>query len=242
MEKVFIIGTDTEVGKTFVSTNLIKAFESLNINSKCLKPVASGRDANSEFCEDVESIMKAHNNRFFSNEINLYSFDEAVAPHIVATIKNKRINLDLLENFVVSNYSNNYDILMIEGAGGLLTPYSNKFTQLDLIKKLNIPVLLVCNIDVGCINHSLLTINELRKHNIKCIGWVANQYNEAKYSSEQITTIENFSNMKCLSGIRKDAHYLDFIELAKILISPEENKSCSPSLSTIISPLSDKPI
>lgn len=51
---------------------------------------------------------------------------------------------------------------MIEGAGGLLTPYSNKITQLDLIKKLNIPVLLVSNIQVGCINHTLLTINELK--------------------------------------------------------------------------------
>ena len=115
---------------------------------------------------------------------------------------------------------------MIEEAGGLLTPYSNKLTQLDLINKLNIPILIVCNIDVGCINHSLLTINELRKHHIKCLGWIANQYNEVKYGNEQILTIENFSNMKCLGDIRKDADYLDFIELANILISPEENKSC----------------
>ena len=90
MEKIFSVGTDTEVGKTFVSTNLIKAFDFLNINSKCFKPVASGKSSNSELCEDVESIIKAHNNKFFSNELNLYSFDEAVAPHIAATIEDKK--------------------------------------------------------------------------------------------------------------------------------------------------------
>lgn len=226
MNKLFIIGTDTEVGKTFVSVNLIKAFNYLHINSKCLKPVASGKKDNSILCEDVEDIIIAHNNEYLPKDLNLYSFDQAIAPHIAANLNNKQIDLNQLEKFVVENYSKNYDILMIEGAGGLLTPYSNKITQLDLIKKLNIPVLLVSNIQVGCINHTLLTINELKKHNIKCIGWIANEYKQTKYTNEQITTIEKFSNMNCLTKIKKNANYLDFIELSKKLISPEENKNC----------------
>ena len=226
MKKIFIIGTDTEVGKTFISTNLIKAFNFLKIDSKCLKPVASGKRNNSTQCEDVEDIIKAHNNKYLPKELNLYSFDQAIAPHIAAKLNNSEIDLNLLKEFVVKNYLDNYNILMVEGAGGLLTPYSNKLTQLDLIKKLNIPVLLVSNIQVGCINHTLLTINELQKHNIKCVGWVANQYNEVEYSNEQITTIENLSNMNCLAKIKKNANYLDFIELSKTLISPEENKNC----------------
>lgn len=226
MNKLFIIGTDTEVGKTFVSVNLIKAFNYLNFSSKCLKPVASGKKDNSTLCEDVEDIIIAHNNEYLPKDLNLYSFDQAIAPHIAANLDNKQIDLSRLEKFVIENYSNNYDILMIEGAGGLLTPYSNKLTQLDLIKKLNIPVLLVSNIQVGCINHTLLTINELKKQNIKCIGWIANEYKQTKYTNEQITTIENFSDMNCLIKIKKDANYLDFIELSKKLISPEENKNC----------------
>ncbi|WP_035719355.1 dethiobiotin synthase [Francisella sp. W12-1067] len=223
MKKFFIIGTDTEVGKTYISTNLIKAYELQGINSLCLKPVASGKSETSDLAEDVESILNAYNYKFTAEQINLISFDQAIAPHIAAMNLNKNINLTELNQFITNKYSHNYDILLIEGAGGLLTPYCNKLTQLDLIKSLQIPVLLVSSIRVGCINHTLLTINELKRHNINLKGWVANcNSQKTLHINEQIQTIEQLSNEKCLARIDKDSNYLDFIELSKILISPEE--------------------
>lgn len=167
MKKFFIIGTDTEVGKTYISTKLIKAYESQNIQSLCLKPVASGKSRFSNICEDVENILKAYNNKFSPQEINLISFEQAVAPHIIAAKTGVDISIAKLKQFIEDKYNYNLDIILIEGAGGLLTPYSNQLTQLDLIKALQIPVILVSAIKVGCINHMLLTINELNRHNIK---------------------------------------------------------------------------
>ena len=222
MKKFFIIGTDTEVGKTYVSTNLIKAYESQNIKSLCLKPVASGKSQKSELCEDVENIVEAYEYKFSPNEINLISFKEAIAPHIAAIKSDTQIPLQDLEAFVKKQYNKNFDILLVEGAGGLLTPYSNEITQFDLIKVLQIPTILVSSIKVGCINHTLLTINELAKHGIKLAGWIANCNNQnISFIDEQIETIEKFSGYKCSAKITKDASYLDFIDLSKMLISPE---------------------
>ncbi|QIW10107.1 dethiobiotin synthase [Francisella sp. LA112445] len=225
MKEIFIIGTDTEVGKTYVSTNLIKAYESQNIKSLCLKPVASGKSKKSDLCEDVESIVEAYKYKFSTDEINLISFKEAIAPHIAAAKSNTNISLENLESFIKSKYIKDLEILLVEGAGGLLTPYSNQITQFDLIKVLKIPVLLVSAIKVGCINHTLLTMNELKKHNVKLAGWVANCNNQnVSFIDEQIETIEKLSEYKCSAKITHNADYFNFIELSKILISPEENE------------------
>lgn len=225
MKKFFIIGTDTEVGKTYISTKLIEACEHENIKSLCLKPIASGKSQFSELCEDVENILNAYKHKFIAGEINLISFNEAVAPHIVAAKTKVDISIENLKQFIEDKYNRDIDILFIEGAGGLLTPYSDDTTQFDLIKALQIPVLLVSAIKVGCINHTLLTINELSRHNIKLAGWIANcSDSNIKYIDEQINTIEELSGYKCSAKISQNADYLDFIDLSKILISPEENE------------------
>ncbi|WP_234364718.1 ATP-dependent dethiobiotin synthetase BioD, partial [Francisella tularensis] len=139
----------------------------------------------------------------------VYSLDE----------KNVREKVIDLKQFIEDKYNQDLDILFIEGAGGLLTPYSDHTTQLDLIKALQIPVLLVSAIKVGCINHTLLTINELNRHNIKLAGWIANcNDSNIKYIDEQINTIEELSGYKCSAKISRNADYLDFIDLSKILI------------------------
>ncbi len=223
MQKLFIIATDTDAGKTYIATNLIKAFERQNIKSLCLKPVASGKSNNTDICDDVAEIIKAYDDNSKPNDINLVSFREAIAPHIAANIYNKQISLPELSIFITKKYTDNLDIMMIEGAGGLFTPYSNSTTQLDLITALEMPVLLVVNIKVGCINHALLTINELRRANIKCRGWVANCYLDVRFPDEQISTIESLSGLKCLKKVIKNESQSSFDGLALRLISPDEN-------------------
>lgn len=222
MKKIFITATDTDAGKTYITTKLIQALEVQEINSICLKPVASGISKTSNINEDVDSILKAYKNKYSSEDVNFITFDEAVAPHLLAKKYNKPINISELEIFInkQSLYNN---IILIEGAGGLLTPYSDTTTQLDLIKKLNCEILLVVNIKIGCINHALLTLNELQKNNIKLIGWIANCYIDIAYIDEQIETIESLSKIKCLLKISKNEDYLSFVKLSEKLISPDEN-------------------
>ncbi|ALB01742.1 ATP-dependent dethiobiotin synthetase BioD [Francisella persica ATCC VR-331] len=225
MKKFFIIGTDTEVGKTYISTKLIKAYESQYIKSLCLKPVASGKSQFSNLCEDVENILKAYDNKFSAQKINLISFEQAVAPHIIATKMGTDISITKLKQFIEDRYNNDLDIILIEAVGGLLTPYSNQLTQLDLIKALQIPVILVSAIKVGCINHTLLTINELNRHNIRLVAWIANcSTQNIEFIDEQIKTIEELSKHKCSAKIAQNTDYLNFIELANMLVSPDENE------------------
>lgn len=225
MKKFFIIGTGTEVGKTYIATKLIKVYESQHIKSLCLKPLASGKSQFSNLCEDVENILKAYDNKFSAQKINFISFEQAVAPHIIAAKMGTDISIAKLKQFIEDKYNNDLDIILIEATGGLLTPYSNQLTQLDLIKALQIPVILVSAIKVGCINHTLLTINELNRHNIRLAAWIANcNTKNIEFIDEQIKTIEELSKHKCSVKIAQNTDYLNFIELANMLISSDENE------------------
>ena len=129
--------------------------------------------------------------KFSTQKINFISFEQAVAPHIIAAKMGTDISIAKLKQFIEDKYNNDLDIILIEATGGLLTPYSNQLTQLDLIKALQIPVILVSAIKVGCINHTLLTINELNRHNIILAAWIANcSIKNIEFIDEQIKTIE----------------------------------------------------
>lgn len=155
MKRFFIIRTDTDVGKTYIVRNLIESVKKLNIRFMCFKPVSSGCTINDNISDDTANILAACDNDFRENDITLYSFREAIAPHIAANRSKTQINIDSICKFINHVNNDDYDITIIEGAGGLLTPYSETETQLDLIKRLNIHVILVSSIKVGCINHTL---------------------------------------------------------------------------------------
>ena len=152
----------------------------------------------------------------------MISYNEHVAPHILAEKYKVPICISDLIKFI-NNKSKHKSISLIEGAGGLLTPYSNNTSQMDLICKLQCSVLVIVNIKTGCINHAILTMNELERNGVKSVKWVANSYTDSSYIDEQILTIEKFSQKKCLLKVQKNDSYLSFIELSKILMSPDEN-------------------
>jgi dethiobiotin synthetase len=223
MKRFFIIGTDTDVGKTHISCNLIKSFKKLNIRSMCFKPVSSGCIINADVSDDTAQILSAYENALSKDDITLYSFKDAIAPHIAAKIEKKNIDIDSIYNFINDINSNDYDITLIEGAGGLLTPYSETETQLDLIKRLKIPVILISGIKVGCINHTILTINELQRNGVDIFGWIANRnIQETTHTTEQIQTIQNFSGIPLLMKVGTN-DFKSIYDLAEILISPVEN-------------------
>lgn len=201
-EIFFITGTDTEVGKTFVTTHLLKKYKNLNKIAIGLKPIASGAYfVNQQMVNEDALLIKENNSiELEYQEINPFIFKEAIAPHIAAKNINQELEIDsLVDNIsnTINKYKNKTDYILIEGAGGFLTPINYNNTYADVLAKLgenfNINIILVVKIKLGCINHSLLTSEYLIKNNFNFYGWVANDFNENdNVLIENINTIARF--------------------------------------------------
>jgi dethiobiotin synthetase len=152
---VFITGTDTDVGKTFVSKWLCYHF-----NLKYFKPIQTGileikdKDTIEAFCQ-----TKPHE--------SIFEFMHPLSPDQAALLENKVIDQTLIRLPQTSD-------LLVEGAGGLFVPVNDKVFMIDLIKELNLPVILVTRSTLGTINHTLLSLEALKQRDIKVLGVIMN--------------------------------------------------------------------
>ena len=171
----FITGTDTGVGKTYVACKLIQQYVSQGYKVVGMKPVAAGEDlVNGEWVnDDVLKLEAASNVKAPRALTNPYSFREAIAPHLAAELAGVEIKLDVLKQ-AYDELNQLADIVIIEGAGGFLVPLNVTETMADLAICLNIPIIVVIGMRLGCINHSLLTIEAIKNRNCNINGWVAN--------------------------------------------------------------------
>lgn len=173
MSCYFITGTDTDCGKTYVTEQLLKFFP----ESAALKPVASGCEyINGELVSEDALRLQKNNLLHEVQTINPWSFTSPVSPHLAVELDNK----PLLKVDEIVSYCQNYykystaKRVFIEGAGGLLVPLNSHETWIEVLKKLNIPVILVVGMKLGCINHALMSELTLHVNKIHCIGWIAN--------------------------------------------------------------------
>ena len=187
----FVTGTDTGVGKTYVACKLIRDYVAQGHKVIGMKPVAAGSDfVNGQWVnDDVLKLEEASNVKAPRELINPYSFKEAVAPHIAAEKAGIEIKIDVIKQ-AFQALSKLADIVIVEGAGGFLVPLNNQQSMADLPAALDIPVILVVGMKLGCINHSLLTVEAIKARGLKLHGWVANQIEpEMAFYDENITTI-----------------------------------------------------
>ena len=157
--KLFVSGIGTDVGKTVVSAILTEAFQ-----ADYWKPVQSG-DLHFTDSDKVRSFVKNTKSKFHKE---IYRLNTPASPHYAAEVDGVEINL---ENFVLPETENH---LIVEGAGGLMVPLNSNQTVLDLIKKLNIPVVLVSRNYLGSINHTMLSIEMLKARNVEVKGIIFN--------------------------------------------------------------------
>jgi dethiobiotin synthetase len=171
----FVTGTDTGVGKTTVTVRLMQQLIAQGFTVIGMKPVASGcewldgRWQN----EDVRQLTAASNVNAPPELINPYCFDPPIAPHIAAEQAGVSIDLSVIQS-AYTQLTTMADVVIVEGAGGLLVPLNSKQSLADLIQVLNIPALVVVGMRLGCINHALLTAQVLQQRGIRFCGWVAN--------------------------------------------------------------------
>ena len=172
---LFFTGTDTGCGKTTAAIAYMNQLKHANIRVAGFKPVSAGCERLPEGLRHSDAV-KLQNNasvEFQYNIINPYAFEPAVAPHIGAQLAGIKMDIDTIVG-CYQTLSSAVDQVIVEGAGGWLVPINTRQTMADVAKALNIDVILVVGMKLGCLNHALLTYQSILNHDCRVAGWIAN--------------------------------------------------------------------
>ena len=174
--RIFICGTDTGVGKTIVTGALLAWLNENGIRAGGFKPTESGCSGMRRHLKRADATFLKKMARMPENldAINPYFFKEALAPGVAAMRSGKKVSFAVIKKKLES-LEKKYDLVLIEGAGGLLVPLDGKKTTLDLIRFLKTPVLLVGRLGLGTLNHTLLTVEHLKRNRVPLVGVVLNE-------------------------------------------------------------------
>jgi dethiobiotin synthetase len=176
----FIAGTDTGVGKTRAACALLTALVRSGRKAVGMKPVASGgrKTAAGLRCGDAEALLAAGAIAAEYTDVNPYCFEPAVAPHLAASATGVEIDLrEIASRFHKLRRLTEW--IVVEGAGGWLTPINARESMADVAAWLQLPVILVVGMRLGCLNHALLTQRAIRAAGLPLAGWVANRIDPA---------------------------------------------------------------
>jgi dethiobiotin synthetase len=163
----FITGTDTGVGKTLASCALLHAFNAAGRTAVAMKPVVAGREDGKWM--DVEMLAAASAVVPARQHMNPYALDPAIAPHIAARDMGIKIDIGVIRDSLHALQRS------VEGAGGFLVPLNEHEGGDDMALALNLPVILVVGMRLGCLNHALLTARAVRETGLTLSGWIANR-------------------------------------------------------------------
>jgi dethiobiotin synthetase len=206
MKKFFITGTGTGIGKTYITSAILK-----NTLSRKkiigIKPIAAGLNQDS-INEDIQTLLDCQDSINDHHKINFYSLKKAVSPHIGAEEEGMQIDFNLIKQ-KINDLENEYDHILIEGVGGLLSPVDQSRTNLDLIHHLDTPVIVIIGLKLGCINDALLTQHALESNGIKTAGWIGNQIDpEMDEVDKNIEYLKQNIKSNCLGIARyKDSNF-----------------------------------
>ncbi|AXS80297.1 dethiobiotin synthase [Dechloromonas sp. HYN0024] len=179
----FLTGTDTEIGKTFITCALLHRAGLDGLKAAGLKPIAAGTDA-AGLNEDVEAIRAASHVELPRELINPYCFAPAIAPHIAAA--EAGISIAFAPIMASCDKARRLaDLVIVEGVGGFCVPLGAERSTADLACDLNLPVILVVGMRLGCISHALLTAEAIAARGLTLAGWVANHIDPAMSRFDQ---------------------------------------------------------
>jgi dethiobiotin synthetase len=190
----FITGTDTEVGKTLIASALILKIKALAPNQRVMgfKPVVAGTSQSSAGItvnEDLESLKLASGYSGNASDLCPYVLPTPAAPHLVANSMGVTLELSTMLS-AYQAIGAKADWTVVEGAGGFLVPINEEQDLGDLAEALQMPVILVVGLRLGCINHALLTVAAIAKRGLTLAGWVANTIDaDMPYLHENIDTL-----------------------------------------------------
>jgi dethiobiotin synthetase len=202
MNSVFVTGTDTDVGKTRISVAIIELLQRQGKRVAAMKPIASGCELTIDGLrnDDAVQLSQQANVDLPYQLINPYAFEPAIAPHIAAGQVNATIEVAVIkQNFDLIQQQS--DAVVVEGAGGWLVPLNQTETMADLAISLDLPVILVVDIRLGCINHALLTVTAIESTGLKLQGWIANNFGQNPESIDIVETLTQRIWAPCLGYV-----------------------------------------
>ncbi len=164
MSAIFITGTGTDVGKTFVAASLVRLFRRMGRDVEAIKPVVSGFDPQAADTSDPGVLLDALGRPVTMNEIERISpwrFREALSPDLAAAMEGRRIDVGQVIAFCQEAAAHRRDVLLIEGAGGIMVPLDRQRTILDVMMALRLPLVLVTGSYLGAISHTLTALDSL---------------------------------------------------------------------------------
>ncbi len=226
----FITGTDTDVGKTFVTCLLLENIKRSGRNCFGLKPIAAGAIVTKEglMNDDAQALLRQGSVALEYHDVNPICLQPAIAPHIAASLAGIQLRVsDLVANCRASIKKglmvDTKAVTLIEGAGGWHVPVGASEFLSDMVIELQLPVILVIGMKLGCLNHAKLTVDAIESSGLRLAGWVANQVSPEKmpFFEENISAIKELIYAPCLgivpyspsAAISDVAHQLDIDNL-----------------------------
>lgn len=195
MKRLFITGTDTEIGKTLVASALIRHLVAADYRVAGMKPVASGCENTDEGLrnDDALSLIAAANVELPYETVNPFAFEPAIAPHIAAQQAGRLIDINKISQLAQTIEA---DYLVVEGVGGWCVPLGESLLLWELAKATADEVIIVVGMRLGCINHALLTAAQVERDGLPLKGWIANHVDpDMQAQSENLATLQTL--MSC---------------------------------------------
>ena len=184
----FITGTDTGVGKSWLADALLLALRDIGRRAVGMKPVASGCSMTPAGLrsEDAERLLAAGVGAAGYEDVNPYAFEPPIAPHLAAA----RVGVEMRLETILRHFERlraMADVVVVEGVGGWRVPFNRTLLMSDVARALDLPVVLVVGLKLGCVNHALLTADALRADGLAAAGWIANRVDPAFDAWEETT-------------------------------------------------------
>ena len=217
----FVTGTDTEIGKTLVSSAILYKLARSGVRACGMKPVAAGAELRDGELhnDDADMLIAAGNVHLPASITTPYMLREPAAPHIAAALEDVTIeSAPIIAAFAEIQAAS--DAVVVEGVGGFRVPFNETFDSADLAAQLNLPVILVVGMRLGCISHALLTVEAIVARGLVMAGWVANTIEpDMRFAQENIEALAQRIPAPLLGQVPRlqeptAAHAAEFIDLA----------------------------
>ena len=189
----FVTGTDTGVGKTYVTARLIRRLRAGGLDTVGFKPICCGSR------EDAEILRAAADDALSLNEVNPVWLRTPSAPYTAALVENRPVDLALVRETFDALRARHKSVL-VEGVGGWLVPIQTDYTVADLAREIGWPVIIVVKNRLGALNHAALTVRQIQSTGLSCAGLILNDGPAASAPEEDAETIAKTTNRAVLEA------------------------------------------
>ena len=201
LKSLFITGTDTDVGKTYITAGLTVAFRKMGVDVGVMKPFAAGTPQKKGFkSEDIEILLNAAQVNDPENLVNPQFFTIPASPYTAwKKLKTKPKISTILSSF--KKLTKLHDMILVEGMGGIMTPILKDYYITNLIKEMKIPTIVVTRSKIGTVNHTIMTCHICEKYKIPVKGIIINNFDDGYPVAELKRDLQNLTGIKVLGTI-----------------------------------------